>query len=143
MAETEAYGDRYRIIERIGDGGSSVVYRALDTRLGVEVALKVVHTDASREDTLRARLRTEAETMMRLSHPNILQVYAVGEDAGWIAMDLSEQGSLSDHVGEHGPLVARRRFVCDEEEDGEHGEDDQQHRRVFVHVLRRQLCPMA
>lgn len=106
MAEAEPtlYGGRYRIVESIGSGGSSTVYRAHDEILGLDVALKVITVDPQREDTLRARMRLEAETMMRLSHPNILQVHAVGDQGDWFAMDLSVQGSLADHLGVNGPL---------------------------------------
>lgn len=108
MAEAEVYGGRYRLIEPIGEGGSSIVWRALDEQLGLEVALKVVEGDPNRSETLRARLRTEAETMMRLSHPNILQIHAVGPEANWFAMALSPEGSIADQVGNNGPLAPQQ-----------------------------------
>ena len=109
MADPEPglYGGRYRIVESIGSGGSSTVYRAHDGILGLDVALKVITVDPQREETLRARMRLEAETMMRLSHPNILQVHAVGDEGGWFAMDLSVEGSLADHIAANRPDALR------------------------------------
>ena len=98
-------GDRagpYEIIEPIGEGGMGAVYRARDTRLGREVALKFVRPDSdgasgASDERARARILREARTASHLQHPNICTVFDVGEDAGeaWIAMELVEGEPLS------------------------------------------------
>ena len=65
----------YRVIEEIGSGGMGVVYRALDTRLDRDVALKVVRPGALYDASARERFRKEALLLSRLCHPNIAQVY--------------------------------------------------------------------
>lgn len=82
----------YRITGKLGKGGMSVVYRAEDTVLGREVALKVLN-DTYAGDALRSeRFEREAQTMARVSHENLVQIYAVGRDQGlfYIAMELVE-----------------------------------------------------
>ncbi len=80
---------RYHDIRRIGEGSSGTVYRALDTRLGRRVALKLLKSDAP-EDT--RRFMREARAQARIEHPNVCRVYEVGEVDGepFIAMELIE-----------------------------------------------------
>ncbi|HUM10247.1 MAG TPA: serine/threonine-protein kinase [Myxococcaceae bacterium] len=66
---------RYRLLEPLGSGGMSVVYRGLDTRLQREVAVKVLHPHLARQQDARARLAREARAVARLQHPNILEVF--------------------------------------------------------------------
>ncbi len=66
---------RYRLLEPIGSGGMSVVYRGLDTSLQREVAVKVLHPHLARQQDARARLAREARAVARLQHPNILEVF--------------------------------------------------------------------
>jgi serine/threonine protein kinase len=70
----------YEVIDRLGAGGMGEVYRARDTRLGRTVALKVLRPDADPE--LLHRLDREARAASGLNHPNIVQIYDVGESAG-------------------------------------------------------------
>ncbi len=82
----------YRITGKLGKGGMSVVYRATDTVLGREVALKVLN-DTYSGDALRSeRFEREAQIMARVSHENLVQIYAVGREQGlfYIAMELVE-----------------------------------------------------
>jgi serine/threonine-protein kinase len=81
---------RYRILDRIGRGAMGVVYRALDELMGREVALKVLMTDLEDEPDIRTRFQREAEAAARLSHPNIITIYDVGEDGDrlFIVMEL-------------------------------------------------------
>jgi serine/threonine protein kinase len=72
----------YRVLEKLGEGGMGEVYRAEDTTLKRQVALKVLRTDlASSEERLR-RFQNEAETLASLDHPNIVHIYAIEEDDG-------------------------------------------------------------
>ena len=66
---------RYRLLEPLGSGGMSVVYRGLDTALQREVAVKVLHPHLARQQDARARLAREARAVARLQHPNILEVF--------------------------------------------------------------------
>ena len=66
---------RYRLLEPLGSGGMSVVYRGLDTSLQREVAVKVLHPHLARQQEARARLAREARAVARLQHPNILEVF--------------------------------------------------------------------
>jgi len=88
---------RYKITEEIGHGGMGVVYRALDTRLGRDVALKVLGEGPSRDPELRRRLRQEAKAAAGLAHPAICVVYEIDEAEGatFIAMELIRGESLA------------------------------------------------
>jgi eukaryotic-like serine/threonine-protein kinase len=66
---------RYRLLEPLGSGGMSVVYRGVDTSLQREVAVKVLHPHLARQQDARARLAREARAVARLQHPNILEVF--------------------------------------------------------------------
>lgn len=97
---------RYSLGEVLGTGGTATVYRATDTALGVERAVKVLRGDGTGIDAQRGRLRSEARAMARVTHPNILRVYDVGHADGqdYFVMDLAEGGSLQDRVDDEGPL---------------------------------------
>ena len=90
----------YEILSAIGAGGMGEVYRARDTRLERDVALKVLPAEALADETARARLVREARLASKLNHPHICTIYEVGEaDAQtYIAMELIEGQSLSERV---------------------------------------------
>ena len=90
----------YEILAAIGAGGMGEVYRARDTRLERDVALKVLPAEALADETARARLVREARLASKLNHPHICTIYDVGEaDAQtYIAMELIEGQSLSERV---------------------------------------------
>ena len=71
---------RYRILEQLGSGGMSVVYKGVDTALEREVAVKVLHPHLSQKEDSRKRLAREAKAVAKLHHPNILEVFDVSSD---------------------------------------------------------------
>ncbi len=87
----------YRIVQKLGEGGMGVVYKARDTQLERDVALKVLPADAVTDPAARARLVREARTASKLNHPHICTIHEVGEADGqvFVAMELVEGQSLS------------------------------------------------
>jgi eukaryotic-like serine/threonine-protein kinase len=87
---------RYEILDKLGEGAMGVVYRARDATLGRVVALKMLSADLGAEEELHQRFQREAEAIGRLSHPNIVTVYDVGEASGqlYMAMELLEGDDL-------------------------------------------------
>jgi eukaryotic-like serine/threonine-protein kinase len=95
----------YEIIAPIGAGGMGEVYRARDTRLGREVALKVLPESFSRDADRLRRFEQEARAVAALNHPNILAIHDIGEQDGspFIVSELLDGNSLRAEL-EHGPL---------------------------------------
>ena len=96
----------FELLEFVGGGGMGRVFRALDTRLGRTVALKVLSREQATDMETLMRFRNEARSAARLNHPGIAQVYYVGEDAGlpFIAFEFVEGVNVRDLVGQKGPL---------------------------------------
>ena len=94
---TERIG-RYQVIERIGRGAMGVVYRAHDDVMGRDVALKVLMADLEDDPEVRTRFHREAEAAARLSHPNIITIFDVGEDGErfFIVMELLSGTTLKE-----------------------------------------------
>jgi predicted Ser/Thr protein kinase len=109
LTEALAVGARigcYEVIDRLGTGGMGAVYRARDTRLGRTVALKVLRSGADPE--LLRRLDREARAASALNHPNIVQIYDVGVEAGqagehYVVMEYVEGETLRRRLA-RGPL---------------------------------------
>src|SRR5260221_132487 len=99
----------YEIGRRLGVGGMGEVYRARDTRLGREVALKILPADFARDAVRRARFDLEARAASALNHPNIVTVHDIGEEGGvsYIVTELVEGESLRSLI-ERGPLPPRK-----------------------------------
>lgn len=95
---------RYRVVEKIGEGGMGVVYRGHDEVLDRDVALKVVKKDSNLDITAGKTLLHEARASSSLAHPNICTIYEVGETNGelYIAMELVEGKSLRALIGNMG-----------------------------------------
>src|SRR5271169_6026791 len=72
----------YRVVEEVGSGGMGVVYRAHDTRLDRDVALKVIRSGAINDRSAHERFKKEALLLSKLCHPNIAQVYDFDEQDG-------------------------------------------------------------
>ncbi len=99
----------YRIVSPLGAGGMGEVYRATDTRLGRDVALKVLPESVAGSPELRARFEREARAVASLSHPGILSIHDFGTDGGqtFAAMELLEGETLRSRLAT-GPLAPRR-----------------------------------
>jgi serine/threonine protein kinase/Tfp pilus assembly protein PilF/TolB-like protein len=87
---------QFRIVEKIGEGGMGVVYRAEDQKLGRQVALKVLHPEFVTDDERRKRFIREARTAAAVSHPHIAGIHQIDEQDGviFIAMELVEGRTL-------------------------------------------------
>ncbi len=100
----EVLGDRYEVGEVLGRGGMAEVHRATDTRLGRDVAVKMLRADLSRDPGFQARFRREAQSSAALNHPAIVAVYDTGEDRvpdgvmPYIVMELVTGSTLRDLV---------------------------------------------
>ena len=104
VAEAPASGPTipgFQIIAEIGRGGMGVVFKARQISADRLVALKVIRNGVLADERERARFRIEAEAAARLHHPNVVQVYEVGEHDGqpFFAMEFIEGGSLEEQLG--------------------------------------------
>ncbi|MBI5433029.1 MAG: protein kinase [Planctomycetes bacterium] len=97
----ERLGD-FQLHDRLGAGGMGVVFRATQLSLGRSVALKLIHPSELYFPGARERFRREVETVAQLQHPNVVPIYAVGEERGipYFAMELVPGASLADVVEE-------------------------------------------
>ncbi|MBC6003964.1 MAG: Stk1 family PASTA domain-containing Ser/Thr kinase [Paeniclostridium sordellii] len=105
MGET-VLGNRYEIIKKIGDGGMAFVYEARDRLLNRTVAIKVLRPEFVDDQEFLTKFKREAEAVASLSHPNIVNVYDVGEDGKvhYIVMELIEGQNLKDIIKNEGTL---------------------------------------
>ena len=99
-------GNRYEIIEKIGTGGMSDVYRAKDTTLNREVAIKVLKEEYANDTAFVTKFRAEAQAAAGLEHPNIVNVYDVGNENGlyYIVMEHVEGITLKTYISKKGQL---------------------------------------
>lgn len=93
-------GERYEILEKIGTGGMSDVYKAKDHKLNRPVAVKVLKQEFSENENFVSKFRIEAQAAAGLMHPNIVNVYDVGEENGiyYIVMELVEGITLKKYI---------------------------------------------
>jgi serine/threonine protein kinase len=96
----------YKILDRIGRGGMGTVYKAIQLSLNREVALKVLSARLLKDEAFVDRFKYEARAAGQMNHPNIVQVYDVGTDAGlhFFSMEFMEGGSAQDVIGKDGRI---------------------------------------
>lgn len=98
---------RYDLQEQVGGGGMAVVYRALDTLLGRQVAVKMLRPQFANDEEFVSRFRREAQSAASLSHPNIVNLYDVGvtsDNEYYIVMEYVDGPTLKEVIRERGPL---------------------------------------
>ncbi|MCR5272830.1 MAG: Stk1 family PASTA domain-containing Ser/Thr kinase [Lachnospiraceae bacterium] len=98
--------DRYEVIERVGSGGMSDVYKAMDHILGRVVAIKVLKQEFSEDTNFVRKFRSEAQSAAGLEHPNIVNIYDVGSEDGmyYIVMEYVEGITLKTYIEKKGQL---------------------------------------
>ncbi len=102
-------GDRYEILNKIGSGGMSAVYKGKDQKLNRFVAIKVLKSEYREDKNFVRKFREEAQAAACLAHPNIVNVYDVGEEAGdhYIVMELVEGITLKNYIERKGKLTIK------------------------------------
>lgn len=107
IVKGQKINDRYEVIRSIGEGGMANVYLALDTILDRRVAVKVLRGDLANDEKFVRRFQREAISASSLSHPNIVEMYDVGEDEGnyFIVMEYVEGKSLKSLIKKRGGLT--------------------------------------
>ncbi len=108
--------DRYHILDQLGEGGMATVYKALDTRLDSEVAVKVIRIERLSPDVLEramARFEREAKAQAKLTHPNIVKVTDYGEYQGrlYLVMPFLPGGTLKHRLGKLIPWQKAARLL--------------------------------
>jgi serine/threonine-protein kinase len=103
---------KYRVVRKLGSGGMGAVWEAVQEGLGRPVAIKTVHAHLANDKTLVARFRREAESVARIGHPHIVQVFdfheASGDDPPFLVMELLSGEPLAALVKRSGPIAADR-----------------------------------
>ena len=124
--------DRYRIVELIGRGGMGVVYRVEHTRIGKQMAMKLLHGELARDKEVIRRFRREAEAVSKLDHPNTVQVFDFGRSEGmtYLIMELLSGKDLGTILSTDGAMPFSRMArialqIC--------GSAQQAHERGIVH----------
>ena len=98
--------DRYELLEKIGEGGMAVVYRAMDRRLNRNVAVKIMREEMASDEEFKRRFCAESQAVAMLSHPNIVAVYDVShsDKAEYIVMELIDGITLKQYMDRRGIL---------------------------------------
>ena len=105
--EGKLLGNRYEMIEKIGNGGMATVYKAMDKVLKRHVAVKILRDEFTTDEEFIKRFEVEAQSAARLTHPNIVSIYDVGVDGNlhYIVMELIRGKTLKEIIlKERGPL---------------------------------------
>ncbi len=116
----QVLANRYKIEEKIGEGGMAVVYRGYDNILNRSVTVKVLRAQFALDDNFVRRFKREAQSAASLSHPNVVNIYDVGEQEGthYIVMEYIDGKSLKELITEKGKLpvneaVQIARQICE------------------------------
>jgi serine/threonine protein kinase len=106
--EERVLAGRYRLLERIDEGGAGAVWHATDERLGRDVAVKILGPDA--DEAFRERFADEARRAASVSHPNVVTVFDEGRDGedSFMVMEYVRGRTLRDVIAERGPLPAHQ-----------------------------------
>ncbi|TDW16634.1 serine/threonine-protein kinase [Breznakia blatticola] len=106
MSEQTMIANRYMVVSSIGSGGMADVYLAIDTILNREVAIKVLRGDAGKDPVALVRFQREASATSKLHHPNVVEVYDVGEYDGrsYIVMEYVRGKTLKQLIRQRGAL---------------------------------------
>jgi serine/threonine-protein kinase len=109
VLEGRLLNERYRIKKMVGGGGMANVYLAHDTILDRDVAIKVLRLEYANDEEFIARFDREAQSATSLSHPNIVNIYDVGEEAHilYMVMEYVEGMTLKEYIQQHGPVDVR------------------------------------
>ena len=100
----QVLGNRYRIIDQLGEGGMAFVYLAVDEKLGRKVAIKVLHEHMERNPDIRHRFHLEAQSISALDHPNIVKIYDFSGDKShrlWIVTEVIRGKNLAQFVDQY------------------------------------------
>ena len=102
-------GERYEVVSRIGSGGMADVYKAKDHKLNRFVAMKVLKPEFSADTNFIRKFQREAQAAAGLAHPNVVNVFDVGEDQGvnYIVMELVEGITLKEYISKKGKLTIK------------------------------------
>ena len=102
-------GERYEVVSRIGSGGMADVYKAKDHKLNRFVAMKVLKPEFSADTNFIRKFQREAQAAAGLAHPNVVNVFDVGEDHGvnYIVMELVEGITLKEYISKKGKLTVK------------------------------------
>jgi eukaryotic-like serine/threonine-protein kinase len=106
MIMSEMIKNRYMIVSRLGEGGMADVYLAIDTLLNREVAIKVLRGELSTDAVSLLRFKREANAASTLNHPNIVEIYDVGEESGkhFIVMEVVRGKTLKQLISQRGAM---------------------------------------
>ncbi len=107
MDTGKIFHDRYEILEKIGSGGTSLVYKARDVLLNRLVTIKILREQFASDEAFVRRFRNEAQAVACLSHPNIVSIYDVvfTEDSHYLVMEYVEGCSLKEYIEKNGRLA--------------------------------------
>lgn len=102
-------GGRYEVLNKVGSGGMSMVYKGRDQKLNRYVAIKVLKSEYREDKNFIRKFKEEAQAAACLAHPNIVNVYDVGEEAGdhYIVMELVEGITLKNYIERKGRMTIK------------------------------------
>ncbi len=104
----------YRLVEKIGEGGMGVVWKAADTKLGREVAIKVLPAELAADPDRLARFEREAKLLASLNHPNIAAIYGLEETDGirYLVLELVPGQTLAEQIARGALPIEDALTVC-------------------------------